>query len=59
MGGMFSKPKTVKPPPLPPPAAVPEIEEEEIKPRRRRGRRETFVTGELEPVSIGRKTLLG
>lgn len=53
MGGIFGgKPKTVKPPPPSPPVAVPDVGEEveDIARRRRpRGRRETFLTGELIP----------
>lgn len=54
MGGLFGGGgKTVKPPPVPPPPAVPEVGEEvkDIARRKRpRGRRETFLTGDLIPV---------
>lgn len=61
MGGLLSKPKTVKPPPVPPPPAIPEVgvEVEEIARRKRpRGRRETFLTGALIPET-GKKEFLG
>lgn len=51
MGGIT--PKTVKAPPLPGPVAIPEVGEEveDIARRKRpRGRRETFLTGELIPA---------
>ncbi len=64
MGGLFGgKPKTVKPPPVSPPAAIPEVGEEvgDIARRKRpRGRRETFLTGDLIPVfDIEKKRELG
>ena len=64
MGGLFSKPKTVKAPPVPPPPAVPVVSDEaeefeaaEI--RKRSGFRKTFLTGNLTPRSTGKKKLLG
>jgi hypothetical protein len=48
----FPSPKTVQAPPVPPPIAVPEVSEEveDIAKRKRpRGRRETFLTGDLIP----------
>ena len=59
--GIFPKPKVTKAPPLPPPMAVPAVgeEPEEIARRRRpRGRRETFLTGDLVPET-GKKKVLG
>jgi len=64
MGGMFSKPKKVKPPPPPPPPepipeALSETEEEEIKKvRRRKGYAKTIITGALEPPAK-KRTVLG
>ncbi len=64
MSGLFGgKPKTIKPPPVPPPPPIPDVGEEvgDIARRKRpRGRRETFLTGELIPVfDIEKKTKLG
>lgn len=64
MGGIFGRPKTVKPPPVPIPEPPPQIiseEAEERRPRRRgRGRAATrIVTGKLEPADVRKKTLLG
>ena len=53
MSGLRSKPKTVKPPAAKPPLAVPTVGEEvgtQARRRRPRGRRETFLTGDLIPV---------
>lgn len=65
MGGLFKSPKTVTPPPVPEPEAIPTVTSEvspEAKPaakkKRRRGRAETILTGELEPITT-KKTLLG
>ena len=61
MGGLFSSPKTVEPPTVPDPEPIPEIGiDTDKKPSRRkhRGRTETVITGELEPVTT-KKTLLG
>ena len=61
MGGLFSRPKTVKAPPVPPPPPIPDVGEEpsEFARRRRpRGRRETFLTGDLVPET-GKKKVLG
>ncbi len=66
MGGLFGKrPSIDKPDPEPEP--IPELIEDEIKSdetkRRRRqgGRRSTIRTGagDLNPTSVGRKSLLG
>lgn len=64
MSGLFPKPKTVTPPPLPPPPPRPEPElfEEagelaKKKAVRRRGRRRTIITGELEPETRGKVLL--
>lgn len=53
MGGLFSKPKTTRPPavkPTPPPPVV-GVDEVETQARkdRPRGFRETFLTGDLVP----------
>lgn len=61
MGHLFSTPKVAKSPPIPPPPAVPDVGEEsgEIARRKRpRGRRETFLTGDLIPET-GKKRVLG
>lgn len=59
MGQLFSSPKTVKTPVVPEAEAIPEIGiDTEDKTRKRRGRSETVITGELEPVTT-KKTLLG
>lgn len=60
MGGLFSKPKPIVMPEVEePPEVVSEgIVGEGDKPRRKKGRAETIITGELEPVTSG-KTLLG
>jgi len=60
MSGLTSKPKTVKPPPPAPPLPVPEVGEEvgDIARRKRpRGRRETFLTGDLIPETEKKRTL--
>ena len=59
MGLAGSKPK---PPPTADPAAIPEIEDEDVqkgKPRRKKGKAETILTGDLVPPDIGLRTLLG
>lgn len=61
MGGLLDKPKTVTAPPVPPPPPIPEVGEEvgeQARRRRPRGRRETFLTGDLTPVTE-KKRLLG
>ena len=61
MGSLFSSPKVVKPPKPAPPLAIPEVGEEvETGARKRqpRGRRATFLTGELTP-DTGKKKVLG
>lgn len=62
MGGLFSSPKVTKAPAVQPPVAIPDIGEEpsEFARRRRpRGRRETFLTGDLVPSETGKKKVLG
>lgn len=63
MGDIFGgKPKAVKPPPIPPPPPTPDVGAEvgDVARRRRpRGRRETFLTGALVPMDLGKKRLLG
>lgn len=59
--GLFDTPSTVKPPAVPPPPPTPVVDEEvETRARRRRprGRRETFLTGDLVPETE-KKTKLG
>lgn len=63
MGGLFAKPKVVKPPPVPPPAAIPEaaVEAGETavkRARRRKGYARTVITGALQPEPK-KKTILG
>lgn len=61
MGGLFgSKPKTVKPPPPTAPPATPQVGEEVGERARRkapRGRRATFLTGDLVPEDDKKKFL--
>ena len=62
MSGLISQPKTVKPLPPRAPLAVPTVGEEvETRARRRRprGRRETFLTGALIPMSDEKKKEFG
>ena len=64
MSGLFGdggSPAVIKAPPVPPPVAVPEVGEEageQARRKRPRGRRETFLTGDLIPELTG-KPLLG
>lgn len=59
MGGLFSSPKTVKAPALPDLEQIPEIGiDTDTTRRKRRGRGETVITGELAPETT-KKTLLG
>ena len=63
MGSLFAKPKMPKtaiPKPEVPP--MPEVESaEDITKwyKKRRGRQATILAGELEPLDIGKRTLLG
>lgn len=67
MGGLFSKPKSVKMPPVKPvePVPTPELMTEEAKTeearkrRRRGGQAKTIITGELEPETTAKTRLLG
>lgn len=62
MGPLLSKPEPVKPPKPAPPVAIPEVgsEVEDIARRKQpRGRRGTFLTGELIPGLAGKKKTLG
>lgn len=66
MGGIFKSPSKPKLPPVPAPAPMPVekaeiIGEEETRraAARRRGWQETILTGDLVPVSAGKKTRLG
>jgi hypothetical protein len=49
-----------KTPPAPPPTpeALPNLMADNLQ-KRRRGRAETILTGDLEPMDLGKKTLLG
>lgn len=62
MGGLFGG-SPVKAPEVPPPPPIPEADEgvsDEARRRmRRKGRKETIITGELVPEDVGKKTLLG
>lgn len=58
MSGLFEKPKTVKPgtpKPAPPIPTASEEASEQAKKKRPRGRRETFLTGDLIPETTGKK----
>lgn len=57
MGGLFKKPETVKPPTVPDVEAIPTVGDKPAR-KRRRGRGDTILTGELEPATT-KKTLLG
>ncbi len=62
MGGLFDKPKVTKTPPVPPPPPVPTVGKEvgeQARKKRPRGRRETFLTGDLIPEQSLGKSLLG
>jgi hypothetical protein len=54
-GGSLSTPR------VPPPQPIPEFEDESVRRllRRRKGRQDTILTGDLVPQDIGKKTLLG
>lgn len=61
MGGLLDKPKAIKAPPVPSSPPIPTAGEEvgDIARRKRpRGRRETFLTGDLIPET-NKKRLLG
>lgn len=60
MSGLLEKPQPVQAPKVPPPLAVPEVggEVEDIARRKRpRGRRETFLTGDLVPETEKKRVL--
>ncbi len=60
MGGLLTRPKAVTAPPVPPPLAIPEVGEEVGEQARRkapRGRRETFLTGDLIPETEKKRFL--
>ncbi len=74
MGGLFSRPKISAPPPQPaveippppeplsPPATTDVTgagDAERRRLRRKRGRKETFITGDLTPEPTGKKAFLG
>jgi len=61
MGSMFSKPSVPDPPPVPDPVPIPEIEDEAVAQtmRKRKGRSQTILTGDLVPPDVGQRTLLG
>ncbi len=63
MGGLLDKPKAIKAPPVPAvppiPTVGPEVGEEARR-KRPRGRRDTFITGNLIPENIDNlKSTLG
>lgn len=61
MSGLVSKPKTVRAPAVPSPSPVPTVGEEvetQARRRRPRGRRKTFLTGDLIPM-LEEQTRLG
>jgi len=61
-GALGSKPKEVKPGPVPIIPPIPTVDEEvgdEAKKSRPRGRRETFLTGDLVPTDDKKKKKLG
>ncbi len=63
MGGLFGgKPEPIAPPAIPAPPVTPDVGPEvgeAARRRRPRGRRETFLTGELVPMDLGKARLLG
>jgi len=54
---------SVTPPPVPEPEAIPETQDVsqvgEKARKKKPARRKTFLTGNLEPETLGKKTLLG
>jgi hypothetical protein len=61
MGGLFSESKSIRMPEVeeePPEVVTETMKGEGDKPKRRKGRAETILTGELVPTAPG-KTLLG
>ncbi len=66
MGGLFSKPKSIKAPPVTPAPPVPKVDTDEVgtqaRKNRPRGFRDTFLTGNLVPSEsflAGKKKGLG
>ena len=65
MSGLGGGGKPVAAPPVPPPEAIPDTtsteEGKDISKKReyKKGRTKTFLTGNLEPETTGKKTLLG
>ena len=60
MGSLFSRPRAVRAPDPTPPVSIPDVGPEagDIARRRRpRGRRETFLTGDLIPDTGGKQAL--
>ena len=62
MGGLFDKPKEIKPPPVKPTPPPPRVDADEVgtqaRKTRPRGFRETFLTGDLVPEFTGKKQRL-
>ena len=57
--GLFGSPKSVTAPPVPEPEPIPTAGDVDRPVRKKhRGRSETVITGELEPITT-KKTLLG
>ena len=60
MGSLISSPRSVRAPTPTPPVAIPDVGPEAGDIARRRlprGRRETFLTGDLVPEAEGKRTL--
>ena len=60
MGGLFKKPEPIQMPEVeePPEVVTEALKGEGDKPKKRKGRAETIITGELAPEGMS-KTLLG
>jgi hypothetical protein len=61
MSSIFSKPKTPTPPIVEEPPALEEEDADAIRKsmRKRKGRAQTILTGDLVPADTGQTTLLG
>jgi hypothetical protein len=61
---MYGEPSVYTPPAVPEPVAIPTVptetgESEYKRQMRKSGRAKTVITGDLEPLTKGKKTLLG